>query len=177
MTDIWFCKIGENCGELPPGADLPMRNAVAAAYEQLTGVEPSFIFSGWCEKLPERSPMTVDAAPIFRAAVEEIERLKYALAEKDRDETERELVRMGRRIAELEKDVICSIHRDPGGDAALDIYIDAQNNLSISVHRSGRIAWTGCVNGSRNHNTVTHTVLGNYLFTLLGVALAAKGEK
>ena len=48
MKKVWFCKIGEiEDGALPQGADLPMRNAISAAYEALTGKWPDFLFSGW----------------------------------------------------------------------------------------------------------------------------------
>lgn len=44
---VWTCKIGEVGIELPEGADLPMREAVKAAYQKLVGRDPDFIFSGW----------------------------------------------------------------------------------------------------------------------------------
>lgn len=45
---IWDCKIGEvSEGELPDGADLPMRDAIREAYLKITGREPQFMFSGW----------------------------------------------------------------------------------------------------------------------------------
>lgn len=48
----WECKIGEaDRDSLPHGADLPMRNAVRAAYQKITGEEPEFIFSGWAGRL------------------------------------------------------------------------------------------------------------------------------
>ena len=53
MTNIWFCKIGENTGPLPSGADAPMRAAIREAYLRLTGHEPDFIFSGWGGELTE----------------------------------------------------------------------------------------------------------------------------
>lgn len=43
---IWTCKIGE-VGNIPDGADLPMRIAVAKAYREITGQDPRFLFSGW----------------------------------------------------------------------------------------------------------------------------------
>lgn len=55
---LWSCKIGEAAVvKVPNGGDLPMREAVAAAYKSLTGVEPDFIFSGWGDELtePERA--------------------------------------------------------------------------------------------------------------------------
>lgn len=62
MTDIWFCKIGETGKprsewSVHPGADSPMREAVARAYKEITGEEPDFIFSGWGGTLtePERA--------------------------------------------------------------------------------------------------------------------------
>lgn len=50
----WSCKIGETWRSgLPPGSDGPMRNAVEAAYRDLTGEDPDFVFSGWGAKLTE----------------------------------------------------------------------------------------------------------------------------
>lgn len=49
---VWSCKIGEtHTHNLPDGADAPMRQAVAEAYERLTGHRPDFIFSGWGDGL------------------------------------------------------------------------------------------------------------------------------
>ena len=51
---VWTCKIGWAGDELPLGSDLPMRDAVAAAYKKLTGGHhPDFIFSGWGGELTE----------------------------------------------------------------------------------------------------------------------------
>ena len=51
---MWSCKIGRiDNPNVPDGADLPMREAVARAYKELTGKEPNFIFSGWGSKLTE----------------------------------------------------------------------------------------------------------------------------
>ena len=58
---IWSCKIGEvRRGDLPPGSDYPMREAVERAYEQITGQKPDFIFSGWGAKLTEAERAVVD---------------------------------------------------------------------------------------------------------------------
>ena len=44
---VWLCKIGVSRRlDLPEGSDLPMRKAVKAAFEDLTGM-PGFCFSGW----------------------------------------------------------------------------------------------------------------------------------
>lgn len=53
MENIWECKIGGEVGDLPAGADGPMRRAVQTAFETLTGVEASFTFSGWGATLTE----------------------------------------------------------------------------------------------------------------------------
>lgn len=46
--EAWSCTIGDLAGvEIPPGADLPMRDAVRDAYIRLTGKEPQACFSGW----------------------------------------------------------------------------------------------------------------------------------
>lgn len=54
---IWSCKIGETDSVLPPGSDWPMRKAVQLAYQQLTGRDADFVFSGWGAELsePERA--------------------------------------------------------------------------------------------------------------------------
>jgi hypothetical protein len=39
---------------------LPMRQAVARAYRELTGQEPDFIFSGWGGGLDEYEQATID---------------------------------------------------------------------------------------------------------------------
>lgn len=60
---IWSCKIGEVDDELVPiGADLPMRQAVAKAYQDITGRAPEFIFSGWGAKLNDIEREVIDAA-------------------------------------------------------------------------------------------------------------------
>lgn len=65
---IWQCKIGESVS-VPNGADAPMREAVARAYKELTGEEPTFIFSGWGAELtePERA-VVEDRLPAQPAA-------------------------------------------------------------------------------------------------------------
>lgn len=64
---IWSCKIGEvNEALLPPGADGPMRDAIAEAYEKITGQSPQFIFSGWGAELTEGERAVVeDRMPHF----------------------------------------------------------------------------------------------------------------
>lgn len=56
---IWFCKIGE-VGSVSKGADAPMRQAVIAAYKELTGADPSFLFSGWGAELTESERAVVE---------------------------------------------------------------------------------------------------------------------
>lgn len=52
MSTIWECKIGiAGDVKLPPGADGPMRDAVARAYRELTGQDAEFLFSGWGAEL------------------------------------------------------------------------------------------------------------------------------
>lgn len=61
QESIWQCKIGgEHTGVLPPGCDLPMRKAIAAAFREITGAEPQFIFSGWASKLTESERAVVE---------------------------------------------------------------------------------------------------------------------
>ena len=55
----WYCKIGEGYLRVD-GADRPMREAVAAAYRELTGEEPDFIFSGWGAELTESERAVVE---------------------------------------------------------------------------------------------------------------------
>ena len=56
---IWTCKIGE-CDFDQHGMDQPMRHAVARAYKELTGQEPTFIFSGWGGELTEYERAVVE---------------------------------------------------------------------------------------------------------------------
>lgn len=58
-TKIWECKIGE-VDSVAGGADYPMRQAVAAAYREITGAEPVFIFSGWGALLTEAERAVVE---------------------------------------------------------------------------------------------------------------------
>lgn len=58
---IWYVKVGEVEPDLVPnGADLPMREAVAEAYERLTGQAPAFMFSGWGATLTEAERAVVE---------------------------------------------------------------------------------------------------------------------
>ena len=57
----WECRIGEiSRDQLPSGADGPMRDAVEAAYVELTGRESGFIFSGWDGRLTAHERAVVD---------------------------------------------------------------------------------------------------------------------
>lgn len=50
----WECKIGlrdDKSAVLPGGCDLPMREAVEAAFQKIVGQEPDFVFSGWGAEL------------------------------------------------------------------------------------------------------------------------------
>lgn len=51
---IWTCKIGEvNEEDVPDGGDLPMRQAIRKAYQELTGRDDVFLFSGWGGELTD----------------------------------------------------------------------------------------------------------------------------
>lgn len=72
---IWDCKIGEvDRDKLPPGSDLPMRNAIRRAYIEITGIAPNFIFSGWGAELDEGERAVVED----RRPDPEWEKEKYA---------------------------------------------------------------------------------------------------
>ncbi len=50
----WTCKIGPAApGELPDGADFPMRHVAKNEFYRLTGHEPAHCFSGWGAHLTE----------------------------------------------------------------------------------------------------------------------------
>lgn len=57
---IWTCKIGGRVTGLPKGADGPMRVAVQACFEKLTGYEAEFTFSGWGAELTEGERAVVE---------------------------------------------------------------------------------------------------------------------
>lgn len=45
---VWVCEVGSvDDGDVPPGADASMRQAVRQAYFEQTGRYPDAIFSGW----------------------------------------------------------------------------------------------------------------------------------
>jgi hypothetical protein len=58
--NIWKCKIGGAVDALPLGADFPMRQAIRAAYREITGKEPDFLFSGWGAQLTEDERTVVE---------------------------------------------------------------------------------------------------------------------
>jgi len=81
---IWSCKIGEvNEALLPPGADCPMRDAIAEAYEKLTGQSPQFIFSGWGSELTEGERAVVENRMPHDSAMRWYER--YGVSEENWD--------------------------------------------------------------------------------------------
>lgn len=57
---IWTCKIGGTIGQLPPGADLPLRHAVEEAFKKLTGTDNEFCFSGWDGELDEMERLVAE---------------------------------------------------------------------------------------------------------------------
>ena len=58
---MWTCKVGEAPeSKIPRAADGPMRRAVAFAFQSLTGVEPTFVFSGWGDQLDESERAVVE---------------------------------------------------------------------------------------------------------------------
>ena len=59
-----------------------------------------------------------------------------------------------------------AVSRDPDGEPSLDIYLDAGNQISISVGGDGCISWTGIINSKRNHGSILDP-LGEFLFRLL----------
>lgn len=65
---IWTCKIGGPGVLLGGGNDLPMRQAIIAAYREVTGREPEFIFSGWGATLTEPERAVVEDRPPVCAA-------------------------------------------------------------------------------------------------------------
>ena len=101
---VWECKIGSTEGvDLPPGSDFPMREAIAAAYLDLTGKNPEFIFSGWGaelteieravvdDRLPDDEVMIAESRKQIDDAVERIDRCSPAPAPVRPDTKEDEL--------------------------------------------------------------------------------------
>jgi hypothetical protein len=60
MGKVWYCKIGEGT-PLKEGADFLMRRAIEAAYREITGEWPDFIFSGWGAELTEGERAVVES--------------------------------------------------------------------------------------------------------------------
>jgi hypothetical protein len=64
---VWQCKIGVVDADIlysENGQDLPMREAVTAAFMLLFGREPEFLFSGWNADLDEGEADCVNNKPI-----------------------------------------------------------------------------------------------------------------
>lgn len=66
MSTIWECRIG--CSEditLPSGADVPMRQAIEAAFLAVTGRPHEFVFSLWGAELSviEQEILLEECAP------------------------------------------------------------------------------------------------------------------
>lgn len=69
---VWTCKVGGPVAGIPNGGDSPMRAAVSQAFEQVTGFEARFIFSGWGGELTEGERAVVEnrpAMPTFEVRV------------------------------------------------------------------------------------------------------------
>jgi hypothetical protein len=95
--NIWSCKIGGDVGDgLPRGADGPMRDAVADAFERISGKRPEFIFSGWGAELTEgeravhenreASPEYYAKLKLEAAAPELLEALQALMESRRRDQ-------------------------------------------------------------------------------------------
>lgn len=70
---IWHCKIGGNADTPTPcWSDGPMRQAVEAAFEKVTGKAPAFLFSGWGASLTEPERAVVENRLPNRAEVERL---------------------------------------------------------------------------------------------------------
>lgn len=53
---VWECAIGGRKPIIiPPGGDLPMRNAVEAAFREVTGQDAEWTYSGWGRKFTEKA--------------------------------------------------------------------------------------------------------------------------
>jgi hypothetical protein len=70
---IWTCKVGEAGVLSESGLDFPMRQAVAAAFKEITGSEPDYIFSGWRGELTEPERAVVEnRLPDYSASNEDL---------------------------------------------------------------------------------------------------------
>lgn len=70
---IWECKIGGiSDTPTPSWSDGPMRQAVEAAFEKVTGKTPAFLFSGWGASLTEPERAVVENRLPNRAEVERL---------------------------------------------------------------------------------------------------------
>lgn len=60
-----------------------------------------------------------------------------------------------------------SIGRDPDGDVNFEIYLDSDNQVSVSIHRDGTLNWAGRTNRLTSHGNVPPSDLGRLLFALI----------
>jgi NTP pyrophosphatase (non-canonical NTP hydrolase) len=85
-----------------------------------------------------------------------------------------------RELEKLRADAgFAGISRDPDGEPALDLILDARNMLSISVSPAGNISWAGTVAEQRDHGVIRDDKLGKMLFAILDAieALRAEGDE
>lgn len=59
-----------------------------------------------------------------------------------------------------------SIGRDPDGDVNLEIYIDPENQISLSIGQQGRISWAAQY-GDGSISGTTASALGSALYFLI----------
>lgn len=60
-----------------------------------------------------------------------------------------------------------SIGRDPDGDVNFEIYLDSDNQVSVSIHRDGTLNWAGRTDKLTVHGHETPSALGRLLFALI----------
>lgn len=97
---IWTCKIGAfSANDLPPGADGPMRDAIAIAFESVTAYTQDFIFSGWGGTLSEGERAVVENRPA------DLEKIVAESPDLLREKHNDELTAANARIAELEQSI------------------------------------------------------------------------
>ena len=150
MTNIWFCKIGENTGPLPSGADVPMRAAIREAYLRLTGREPNFIFSGWGGELTEGERAVHEnrelrnSPPQPMTFLEELTTLLNRNSMEQRSNTP-DFILAEYMLASLRAFETATIARDECYGRAPSRHEEAQtsNTIPAQTTSTGRDAWAG----------------------------------
>jgi hypothetical protein len=65
------------------------------------------------------------------------------------------------------KEIELSVCHEDDGDMNLELYIDRDNQISLSINKDGSIAWAASSYGSRDHQRTETGNMGKILYQLI----------